>query len=437
MNQIPLEEVQGLILRGYGMDALRVFILRVEQPAQARLFLADIPITNAVIWDKKPDFCLNLAITYDGLQALGLSQQMLESFPGEFKQGAVARAGNVGDIGESAPENWKGGLGGPGVHVLVLLFAQSGDIREMQSQRLRGLWSGVMSELSSHDGYVLPGNLAHFGFRDGFSQPTIAGAPPNPFPDTQPPAPVGEFLLGYESQFTQFTYPVPSPPPLGLYGSFLALRILAQDCAAFDKLLSEAPAKYGIGAEMLAAKMIGRWRNGLPLTMSPATDSPDPPVQTENLNNYDYANDDQGNLCPIGSHMRRANPRNTPVAGDGGSKHRIVRRGLPYGPPFNPDHPDDGVERGLLGLFIGVSLKDQFEFIMSNWINGSIFAAGISGTKDSLLGNIPEGAGKLNIPLPGKKPLVVSGFSPFVHTRGAAYAFIPSISGLKFIADIS
>jgi deferrochelatase/peroxidase EfeB len=224
---------------------------------------------------------------------------------------------------------------------------------------------------------------------------------------------------------------------LGLNGSFLALRILAQDCAAFEKLLSTAPQQYGISSELLAAKMVGRWRNGVPLTMSPATDTPDPPVQTEDLNMYDYTNDDQGNVCPVGSHMRRANPRNTPVAGAGGSKHRIVRRGLPYGPPFDPDHPDDGVERGLLGLFIGVSLKDQFEFIMSNWINGSIFAAGISGTKDPMLGNTSEGAGKLNIPLPGKKPLVVSGFSPLVHTRGAAYAFIPSVSGLKFIAHIS
>jgi hypothetical protein len=175
MDQIPLQEVQGLILRGYGMDALRVFVLRVEQAAQARLLLADFPVTNAVVWDKKPDFCLNVAITYDGLGALGLDQPILTSFPEEFEQGAAARAGKVGDTGESAPENWKGGLGGPGVHVLVLLFAQNGDIREAQSQWLRELWTGAMSEISSHDGDMLPGNLAHFGFRDGISQPTITG----------------------------------------------------------------------------------------------------------------------------------------------------------------------------------------------------------------------------------------------------------------------
>ena len=76
----------------------------------------------------------------------------------------------------------EGGLAA--ITVLVLLFAQNGDIREAQSQWLRELWTGAMSEISSHDGDMLPGNLAHFGFRDGISQPTITGAPPNPFPDT-------------------------------------------------------------------------------------------------------------------------------------------------------------------------------------------------------------------------------------------------------------
>jgi hypothetical protein len=181
MDQIPLQEVQGLILCGYGMDALCVFVLRVEHTAQARLLLADLPVTIATIWDNKPDFCLNVAITYEGLGALGLTQRLLESFPDEFKQGAVARARNVGDTGQSAPENWKGGLAGPGVHVLVLLFAQNSDIREEQSQWLQERWREAMSEVSSHDAYNLPGNLAHFGFRDRFSQRLSPGRHPTQF----------------------------------------------------------------------------------------------------------------------------------------------------------------------------------------------------------------------------------------------------------------
>jgi deferrochelatase/peroxidase EfeB len=135
--------------------------------------------------------------------------------------------------------------------------------------------------------------------------------------------------------------------------------------------------------------------------------------------------------------MRRNNPRGSTVAGGSGLKHRIVRRGLPYGPPFDPAHPDDGIERGLLGLFIAASLKDQFEFLMSEWVNGDTFAAGIEGTRDPVLGANGEGGAKFFIPVQGGKKLVVSGFSQFVKTRGAAYGFIPSLTALRYIASLS
>ena len=134
--------------------------------------------------------------------------------------------------------------------------------------------------------------------------------------------------------------------------------------------------------------------------------------------------------------MRRNNPRNSPIAGGSGLNHRIVRRGLPYGPPFDAAHPDDGIERGLVGLFIGVSLKDQFEFLMSEWVNGSVFAAGLAGSKDPLLGDNSGGTGKFVIPVEGKKPIIVSGFSRLVTTRGGAYAFLPSLSALSFISNL-
>lgn len=437
MASIPLAEVQGLILRGYGMDSLRVFALRVTQPSAARQALGKLPVTSATPWDIKPDACVNIALTYAGLAALELPRDSLAGFPEEFRQGAAARAEIVGDTGGSAPENWRGGFAGPNVHVLIILFAQNTAIRDAKSNQLRALWNGALEEISVKDGDMLPGNVAHFGYRDGFSQPTIAGGLPNPVPDTLPPAPAGEFLLGYPSQFSEFTYPVPQPPQLGLNGSFLALRILAQDCAAFDNLMREAPQKFGIDGETLAAKMVGRWRNGVALEVSPDNSTPDPAIPLERLNQYDYGNDPKGYRCPIGSHMRRNNPRNSPVAGGGGLNHRIVRRGLPYGPLFDPAHPDDGVERGLLGLFIVVSLKDQFEFLMSEWVNGSLFAAGLSGTKDPLLGAVSDGEGKFVIPVQGAKPIVVSGFSRLVWTRGAAYGFLPSLPALQFISKLS
>jgi deferrochelatase/peroxidase EfeB len=450
MADLPLDDIQGFILRSYGMDGLRLFVLRVEDAAKARAALGRLPVTPSALWEPgaKPEFCVNVALTYEGLAALQLPQTSLDSFPQDFKDGAVKRASGVGDIDDSAPANWKGNLDKPGVHALVLLFAQDCDLLDAYTAPLRALWEagGAMSEVFVQDTNMLPGKVAHFGYRDGFSQPTIEGGLPNPAPDILPPAPAGEFLLGYPSQFAGFQYPVPAPSQLGQNGSFLALRILAQDCAAFEQLLDRAETDYGISGEKLAAKMCGRWRNGAPLTLYPDVPPPDDwTIAADTINNYDYAptpehpdtyDDHRGYRCPIGSHMRRNNPRSSTIAGGTGLGHRIVRRGLPYGPPFDPKRPNDGIERGLLGLFIVVSLKDQFEFLMSEWVNGDLFAPGLSGTKDPVLGASGTGGGKMTIPIEGGKKIIVSGFPRFVTTRGAAYGFIPSITALSYIAGL-
>lgn len=445
MPELPLGDIQGLVLRSYGMDVLRLFLLRVHNGAGARAMLGLLPVQGGAMWDRKPDFCLNVALTYDGLAALGLPAEILRSFPADFVEGAVNRADKVCDTGPNAPANWKPEFRGPEVHVAILLFAQSPEILESQTTALRATYSVTVSvsEIFVLNASVLPGNVAHFGYRDGFSQPTIDGGLANPVPDILPKAPAGEFLLGYESQFDQLKYPVPSQ--IGSNGSYLALRVLEQDCATFDKLLNESQERYGIAGELLAAKMCGRWRNGVPLALSPDTASPEHPIPLEKLNGYDYVptaehpeiyDDSKGYRCPIGSHMRRNNPRNSRVAGASGLKHRIVRRGLPYGPPFDPLQPDDGIERGLLGLFIVASLKDQFEFLMSDWVNGGLFAPGLGGTRDPILGNNSDGSAKFVIPVDGGDKIVVAGFSNLVTTRGGAYCFVPSLPALRLIAGL-
>jgi deferrochelatase/peroxidase EfeB len=430
------------------MDCAAFFLLRVEKAEAARLTLGALPVTSGTPWQQKPPFCVNVGLTFEGLAALGLPKGSLDSFPEEFAAGALRRCAETGDTGPCSPENWSYGLGETGLHALILLFAQTDETRDAQTAVLRTqlLANGAWSEIAVLPGDVLPDSKAHFGYRDGFSQPTIDCGLGNPVPDKQPVAPPGEFLLGYPSQFDQFTYSIPTPEELGRNGSFMVLRILEQNCAAFDALLAESGGKYGISGELMAAKIAGRWRNGTPLSVSPDSDSPTTPLDVSELNLYDYAptdanpsayNDRKGYRCPIGSHMRRANPRGATIAGNGGSRHRIVRRGIPYGPAYDPAHPDDGIERGLLGLFIGVSIKDQFEFLMSEWINGSAFAPGIYGTTDPLLGNSPEGQNKFVIPRENAAPVVVSPFPRLVTTRGSAYTFLPSLTAIKFIASIS
>jgi len=413
MPGLPFEDIQGFILRGYGMDFLRLLVLRVADPTAARRALGKLPVTSSTTWDTKPDSCINVAFTFEGLQALGLPGDSLVSFPEEFRLGVAARAEILGDTGNSAPAQWRFGRAGDGTHVLVAISTQTAAIRETATTQLRALWDSALVETFVQDGDMLPGNVGHFGYRDGFAQPTIDGGPPNPVSDAPlTPAPSGEFVLGsnYPSQFADFSFPVPTPAELGTNGSFVAFRILAQDCAAFDQLLKDAPAKFGIESEKLAAKLVGRWRNGTPLELSPDTDLP---------------------------HMRRNNPRNSPIAGGGGLKHRIVRRGLPYGPPYDPAHPNDGIERGLVGIFIAASLKDSFEFLMKHWVNGSTFAAGLTGTKDPILGDNSGGTGKFVIPVPNAPAIVVSGFSRFAEVRASAYGFLPSLSALQYIARLA
>lgn len=445
-----LDDIQGFILRTYAMPALRTFVLAVENVQAARQFLgslasgnSDTPqLATATDWSTKPDYCVNAGITHDGFRALQLPQDSLAGFPAEFIEGAAARAAHIGDTGSSAPENWIGRLAGDRVHIILFLFAESEEIVERISAQLRALYAGALSETSIHDARGLPDNLAHFGYRDGFAQAAIDQGLPPLLPDILPKAPSGEFLLGYPSQFEGFQYPVPSPRELGENGSFVAFRILSQDCAGFERLLEKSAAQTGLDPELIAAKMCGRWRNGVPISLSPDTPNADLPVTKYNSFDYvptpdvpDALDDRRGYRCPIGSHIRRMNPRNSTVAGGTGLKRRIIRRGLPYGPPYNPAHPDDGIDRGLLGLFIGVSIKDQFEFLMADWANKGTFAPGLGGTRDPIIGDNSDPDSKFCIPVQGQKPIQLS-LERLVTTRGGAYCFLPSATALRYISAL-
>jgi Dyp-type peroxidase family len=440
-----LADVQGLILRDYHMPVTRHIGLSVHQVSAARGFLAALTgadpavpaVTTAEPWEVKPDCCVTLSITYPGLAALGVPAQDLASFPEEFIEGAAARAAIVGDTDASAPEHWLAWLVDPGLHLLLSLSAQSADALESTTKQLEQAWLPGCVELGRHDGQALPGHVVHFGYREGISQPTIENAPPTGLPDSMPKAPLGEFLLGYPSQYPDLTYRVPTPHDLGYNGSFAAFRVLAQDVDAFAEFLTAQASRTGLSEELIAAKLCGRWRNGTPLALSPDTDTPEPPIPPEALNDFDYLNDTEGYRCPIGSHIRRMYPRGQRVMGNSAHKHRIVRRGLPYGPPYDPTRPRDGHERGLLGMFIGVSIRDQFEFLMAHWANDGRFAAGLGHTdKDPLVGAHPDGSGTFSIPRP-EGTVVLDGFSRFVTTRGGAYCFLPSITAIRYLATLS
>jgi deferrochelatase/peroxidase EfeB len=482
-SALDLADIQGFILRGYRMPMVRHFLLTVGNPAQARSQLGRLvsgdeseapQITTAEDWHvgfapgpgdnladaprRKPDYCLNIGITWPGLVALGIKEHVptlsFKSF-GAFVEGAAQRAELVGDSGESSPQNWVGGFGNGQDHVLLTLYAISPEAMKNYSDRLcawfaegnalREMWrQDGMALMEMQNGQPVFTAKLHFGYTDGISMTTIRGGPEKYHPDHQRPCEPWLFILREDAD----NYEVPEPRKLGLNGSFATFKKVETDVVGFENFLQSNKDK--IDPELLAAKMCGRWRNGVPLALSPDTDSPAGGISAEQLNNFEYVNadgsgDPKGICCPVGAHIRRLNPRGQPIAGQGqpgggNNSHRIIRRGLPYGPIYDPSQPYDGIERGILFYFINANIENQYEFVLRRWVNDSEFAGAVRlnpKSKDPLIGTQNPTESIFVIPQAnGGQPIEVKGLSTFVTTKAAAYVFLPSITAIKFIANL-
>lgn len=463
--EIDYADVQGTILRGYRVDLARHFILQITDAPAAGTFIGNLvngtggvpKITTAARWTSKPECFVNIGFTAPGLQALGITD--LSSFDPAFTVGAVAGAAAVGDTGDSDPTQWLGGSDTwQNAHVVLSLWVhKDAAVLDRVTEQLRAAFAAGMKELLTQDGAALPDNQVHFGYRDNIAQPTVQGAPPrkHPVPDDQPVVPTGEFLLGYVNA-SSGTYSV-DPTVLSLNSSYAAFRILEQDVVGFEQFLQTYAPQAGVEPEMLAAKVCGRWRNGNPLELAP--DAPGTCLPMDQLNNFNYVNtadpaqdDTLGFKCPIGSHIRRNNPRNEQVVGTDSTHHRIVRRAMPYGPAYDPAKPTD-VPRGLVGYFINGSIFNQFVFLQSQWDQLSDFVKSATGPggsnegnayynitgEDVFLGVNPPTASSFTLAAPGPKGTnnkAITGFSRMIQTRGSAYVFLPSITGLNYLATL-
>ena len=282
-------------------------------------------------------------------------------------------------------------------------------------------------------------------YTDGLAQVTIKGGPEHYAPDHQEPCDPWLFVLLDEAE----NYYVPESPELGRNGSFGVFKMIQQDVVGFEQFLQDN--KHRIDPELLAAKICGRWRNEVPLVLSPDTDTPLERIPLEQLHNFEYVHKDgsgdpQGLRCPIGAHIRRVNPRGQPVAGQGrpggsNNTHRLIRRSLPYGPTYVPGQQDDGIERGLLGYFINAHIENQHECVLKQWVNDAAFVGAVRlnpKAKDVIIGTNDPADSVFDIPQPGgAPPLQVRGFSSFITTRAVAYCFLPSVTALKFIASLT
>lgn len=458
-------DVQGNILRGYRKPRVRYLILEVADRAAARRWLAactsgrdGVPqITTEEPWTTMPVTCFNIALTWEGLRALGASQPSLDTFPTEFGEGMGKRAVKLGDVGASAPENWPAPFDEPKrIHLIATIYADEiVQLEAVQQQALAG--NSGFNLLGKRDGFNFNDNYVHFGYHDNISQPKFAEIHDvESLSDAQPVAPLGTVLLGYETNFEGLLFKVPEPAPLGLNGSFNAFRVLQQDVAGFEAYLTTAAtdlladpkvdellppgaeAKIGEGLsrhaalrEVVAASFCGRWRNGVPLALSPDTPHPSPEVDPTD---FDFVGDSR---CPYGAHIRRSNPRGGQIVQRvANNSRRLVRRGMPYGPAYDPARPD-GEERGLLGNFIGANLGAQFEAMSCDWTNLGLQDPRVTGSNDPLIGANDPATSWFDIPLKSGATIRLRGLPRFVQTRGGAYTFLPSLAAIRYLGALT
>ncbi|WP_341529438.1 peroxidase [Nostoc sp. UHCC 0302] len=437
---LEFDDIQHILLTRVPALTGRYEFLSFRNPAGGRAWLAAIlekvqssaEVRASVEQDNR---WVSVAFTWNGLRALGMDEASLATFPDEFKQGMVARAEILGDTGTNHPDNWVGGVASPDLHAIVILFARDNTERDRckaEHQQLIAQCEGV-EVISALDLEATPPfNYAHdhFGYRDRLSQPAIEGSGEEPTPGSGAPLKAGEFILGYPDEYG-LPANLPQPEILSRNGSYMAYRRLQEHIIEFRDFLrqhGQTPEEQ----ELVAAKLMGRWRSGAPLVLSPKKDDPALAVDMQRNNDFNYATmDPHGYAVPLGSHIRRLNPRDT---GANMNRRRMIRRGATYGPPLPEDAPEDGIERGIAAFVICASLIRQFEFAQNVWVNDKNFHE-LGNERDPIIGTQD---GTLDFKIP-KRPIrkTIKGIPAFTTVRGGAYFFLPGLKALRYLASLS
>jgi Dyp-type peroxidase family len=482
------QDAQGFIVSPFSrLDGSEALFLEMETAAGGawlQSLLPDLERSDATDTRGERDIAMAIAFTWSGLQRMGLSPEALDTFSRPFREGMhqADRQRRLGDLPDSPTviaggARWGGNnlAAGAGqatatpltVHAVLLLYAQNEvaldawlEILEpgLAGHGLRIVHRRRLSLLADDQGKI----REHFNFADGVSQPVLHGdwiVPPSGRAGEKRlkwhGVEAGEVLLGHVNAHHE-----PAPAPLvatsaqaamflsdhgvprgfrnlGLHGSYLVIRELHQYVAEFWKSMRAAAETLGPGAsaDWVAERVVGRTQDGV--LLRPADAPKIPPGEWENDAGFDDL-DRHGFGCPLGSHIRRGNPRDSlpsrdgPVEGlrEASNAHRILRRGRTFGPRLEDRMTDDGAPRGLLFMCLNSDIARHFEFVQQTWMLNPGFATLVRET-DPLMG--PEG--RFTIPAhPVRHCPVVR---TFVQFAGGEYFFLPSIPALRYLGTLA
>ena len=436
---LELDDIQHFLIARPPALAARYEFLSFHSAEGARSWLAGILAkvgTAQTVGSSHLDSrWVTVAFTWNGLKALGVDDASLATFPEEFHQGMAARANTLGATGANHPDHWIGGMANPSLHAIVVLFARNVEERERctrEHQEYLSRCTGVEA-LSSLDLEALPPfgyPHEHFGYHDRLSQPVIEGTLVEPTPGSGPAIEAGEFFLGYPDE-EGGPAALPQPAILSRNGSYLAYVRLEEHVGAFRDFLRQHGETHE-QQELIAAKLMGRWRSGAPLVLAPDKDDPELGADLQHNNDFAYAEKDPyGYACPLGSHIRRMNPRDTAT---NMKRRKMIRRGGTYGPPLPEGAPEDGKERGIAAFIGCASLVRQFEFAMNVWANDPNFHE-LGNERDPFVGT-QDGTYDMTIP---KRPIrkKITALPAFTTVRGGAYFFLPGIKALRYLTALT
>lgn len=490
------DDLQGLLRFGHGHLRDSCFLLlQVADAAAAKQWLSSAPVSNAQFSNPKPKTALQVAFSVAGLRVLGLKESLIADFSDEFISGMAgheSRSRRLGDVDGNAPEYWAwGGNREKMPHILLLLYAEVGKIpawrKKVESKAFAKAFK-LLAELPTQD----IGDIEPFGFVDGISQPAIDWAAGQAVDSHQRDSfsnllAVGEVVLGYRNEYAQYTVrplidPAGDPNAAALpaaedypefkdfarNGSYLVLRQLGQDVPGFWQFVDKAGGGDAEKRDQLAASMVGRQRDGSPLMPLASAAIPGIPAD-DHLNHFNYLPDPAGARCPIGAHVRRANPRSgdmpsvsgcffsrlLKILGFGLKRydedliastrfHRLLRRGRPYGPLLTPEQAVKAdapvAERGLQFICLVANISRQFEFVQNAWVVNSKFA-GLQQERDPLLAHrqpLNDGTptDQFHRPDPAGPVQTVAHLPQFISVRGGAYFFMPGLSAIRYLAAL-